>query len=142
MNTRTERPRLLSERFVERMTTSEYERAQRVARVLPGVADHAVEADQTGEFQVANLEVLRHEGVLGLMVPVAFGGLGGGLRDLAAATFALSTACPSTALAFFFHSSAVSRGLLALEAADAGLFTDPRGARRAALRRKGPRAHG
>ncbi|MEC9072180.1 MAG: acyl-CoA dehydrogenase, partial [Myxococcota bacterium] len=38
----------------------------------------------------------------------------------------VATACPSTALAYFFHSSAVSRGLLAVEAADAGLFSDPR----------------
>lgn len=48
--------------------------------------------------------------------------MGGGLRDLAAATYALGTACPSTALAYFFHCSSASRGLLALEALDAGLF--------------------
>jgi alkylation response protein AidB-like acyl-CoA dehydrogenase len=57
-----------------------------------------------------------------LVVPVDYGGLGGTLRDLAAATFALGTACPSTALAYFFHCSAASRGLLALEAIEAGLF--------------------
>ena len=119
------RPRLLAERFVEGMTANEYERALRVSRVLPAIAERASEADQTWTFPTANLSTLRAEGILGLMVPKNCGGLGGGLRDLAAATFALSTACPSTALAFFFHSSAVSRGTLALEAADAGLFDNP-----------------
>ena len=46
------------------------------------------------------------------------------MRDLAATTFALGSACPSTALAYFFHCSAASRGLLALEALEAGLFND------------------
>jgi alkylation response protein AidB-like acyl-CoA dehydrogenase len=49
--------------------------------------------------------------------------MGGTLRDLAAATFAMGTACPSTALAYFFHCSSASRGLLALEAIEAGLFS-------------------
>ena len=40
-----------------------------------------------------------------------------------AATFAMGTVCPSTALAYFFHNSSASRGLLPLEAVDAGLFT-------------------
>ena len=34
----------------------------------------------------------------------------------------MGTACPSTALAYFFHCSSASRGLLALEALEAGLF--------------------
>ena len=57
-------------------------------------------------------------------MPVAYGGLGGGLRDLAAATFALATACPSTAIAFFFQCSGTSRALLPLAAIDAGLFNE------------------
>ena len=126
MRTTEERPRLACERFVERMTDHEYERAQRVTRTLPSIAERAVEADQTGEFQTANITALRSEGVLGLMVPPEYGGQGGGLRDLAASCYSVATACPSTALAYFFHSSAVSRGLLAVEAADAGLFSDPR----------------
>lgn len=65
---------------------------------------------------------------MGLVVPEKFGGLGGGLRDLVGATFAMGAACPSTALSYFFHCSSASRGLLALEALEAGLFdTDERG---------------
>ena len=118
------RPRLMAERFVERMNDEEYERAAMVARALPAIAERASAADKTAAFQVENLSTLRAEGILGLMVPKAYGGLGGGLRDLAAATFAIGSACPSTALAFFFHSSAVSRGLLAVETADAGMYSN------------------
>ena len=113
------RPRLLVERFVEGMSPAEYERALRVTRALPAIAERAAVADHNWAYPTANLSTLRAEGVLGLMVPTGCGGLGGDLRDLAAATFAIATACPSTALTFFFHSSAVSRGTLALEAADA-----------------------
>ena len=40
----TDRPRLIAERFVERMTPQEYDRAARVSRALPFLADNAVEA--------------------------------------------------------------------------------------------------
>ncbi len=63
-------------------------------------------------------------GLLGLVVPEEYGGLGGGLRDLAATTYALGTVCGSTALAYFFHCSASSRGLLPLAAIEAGLYDD------------------
>ena len=36
----------------------------------------------------------------------------------------MGTACPSTALAFFFHNTSASRGTLPLEAIEAGLFDD------------------
>ncbi|MGI9608492.1 MAG: acyl-CoA dehydrogenase family protein, partial [Acidimicrobiales bacterium] len=53
-----------------------------------------------------------------------YGGLGGGLRDLSAATVAMATACASTSLAYFCQCSGSSRGLLPLAAIDAGLFPD------------------
>jgi len=124
-----QRPRLAAERFVEGMSDEEYARAARVHRALPALAEFAGRADQTATYPRENLAALRAEGLLGLMVPRSHGGLGGGLRDLAATTFAIGSVCPSTALAFFFHSSAVSRGLLALEAADAGLFATAEEAR-------------
>jgi alkylation response protein AidB-like acyl-CoA dehydrogenase len=84
----------------------------------------AADVDARGEFHVPHVKTLSDAGLLGLIVPEAFGGMGGGLRDLCAATFALATACPSTALTFFFHCSSASRGLLALEALEEGLFSD------------------
>lgn len=115
-------PRLTGELLVERMTDAERARAERVERVRPALRELAAQADAQAEFQRGHVALFRDAGLLGLVVPEAHGGLGGGLRDLAAATFALGTACPSTALAYFFHCSAASRGLLPLEAIEAGLF--------------------
>lgn len=110
--------------LLDDLSDDEKERAARVESVLPALADAAVEADRTATFPIGHIKVLGEAGLLGLVVPTAYGGLGGGLRDLAAATFAMGTACPSTALAYFFHNSSASRGLLALEAIDAGLFDE------------------
>lgn len=106
------------------MTEAEIERAKVVESVLPILRDAALEADQSGEFYSDHIKTLSDAGLLGLIVPEAYGGMGGTLRDLAVACFAMGTACPSTALAYFFHCSSASRGLLALEAIEAGLFTE------------------
>ena len=45
-----QRPRLLAERFVERMSDDEYARAARVARALPAIAERSAEADRTARF--------------------------------------------------------------------------------------------
>ncbi|WP_245716903.1 acyl-CoA dehydrogenase family protein [Nocardia mikamii] len=115
---------MIGERLVEQMTAAERERARRVESVLPALRAAAEEADRTGTFPVSHIALLRDAGLLGLVVPEKFGGLGGTLRDLAAATYAMGTACPSTALAYFFHNTSASRGLLPLEAIDAGLFDE------------------
>ncbi len=113
---------LTASRFLERMTSAEIERAHVIESVLPALREHAAEADGSGEFYRPHVQLLSDSGLLGLIVPEQYGGMGGTLRDLAGATFAMGTACPSTALAYFFHCSSASRGLLALEALEAGLF--------------------
>jgi alkylation response protein AidB-like acyl-CoA dehydrogenase len=118
-----ESSKLTGEVLVERMTDAERARAARVEKVLPILREHSTEADRRGEFHRPHVATLRGAGLLGLIVPEAYGGLGGTLRDLSAATFAMGSACPSTALAWFFHCSSASRGLLALEAIEAGLFS-------------------
>lgn len=110
--------------LVENMSETELERAKAVKSVLPILKESAIKADQSGEFQVSHIKTLSDTGLLGLIVPEEYGGMGGSLRDLAAACFAMGTACPSTALAYFFHCSSASRGLLPLEAIEAGLFSD------------------
>ena len=116
--------KLTGEHLVERMTDDERERAALVEGVLPKLRDEALDVDRDGEFCTDHVATLSESGLLGLIIPTEYGGLGGGLRDLAAATFAMGSACPSTALSYFFHCSAASRGLLALEAIEAGLFND------------------
>jgi alkylation response protein AidB-like acyl-CoA dehydrogenase len=110
--------------LVENMSEAERQRAAVVESVLPILREAAPEADKTGQFYKPHIKTLSEAGLLGLIVPESYGGMGGSLRDLAAACFAMGTACPSTALAYFFHCSSASRGLLALEAIEAGLFSE------------------
>ncbi|MDJ0382182.1 acyl-CoA dehydrogenase family protein [Streptomyces sp. G-G2] len=114
---------LTGAQLVDRMTPAERARAERVESVLPALRAAAADADAQAAFPTGHTGLLREAGLLGLVVPEKYGGIGGGLRDLAAATYAMGTACPSTALAFFFHNTSASRGLLPLEAIRAGLFT-------------------
>jgi alkylation response protein AidB-like acyl-CoA dehydrogenase len=116
--------RLVAERLIEDMTPAERDRAAIVEAILPSVREHAADADARGEFPEAHLTAFRESGLLGLVVPTEYGGLGGSLRDLAATTYALGTACGSTALAYFFHCSSSSRGLLPLGAIEAGLYDE------------------
>lgn len=115
---------LTGEIFVQDMTQEERARAECVESVLPALAEKALEVDQTAEFYRPHVKTLADAGLMGLMVPVEYGGLGGGLRDLCAATFAIATACPSTAMAYFFQCSSSSRGVLLLKAIAEGSFTD------------------
>jgi len=115
---------LTGERLIDDMTEAERARARRVEAVLPALRAAAAKADEEARFPTEHVALLREAGLLGLVVPQEYGGLGGTLRDLAAATFAMGTACPSTALAYFFHNTSASRGLLPLEAIEAGLFGD------------------
>ena len=110
--------------LIERMSEDEKARAAIVESILPELREHAHAVDQAGEFYMPHVETLSKKGLLGLMVPREYGGLGGGLRDLCAATFAMGTACPSTALCYFFQCSATSRGTLLIKALEEGLFND------------------
>ncbi|MEH6551603.1 MAG: acyl-CoA dehydrogenase family protein [Pseudomonadales bacterium] len=113
---------LTGEILVERMSAEEQHRAELVESILPSLREHALAVDKSGEFHKPHVKTLSDKGLLGLMVPTEYGGLGGGLRDLVAATFALGTACPSTALTYFFQCSATSRGTLLMAALEAGKF--------------------
>ena len=113
---------LTGEILVERMSAEERARAEKIESVLPALRDKALEVDQNADFYRPHVKTISEAGLMGLMVPTEYGGLGGGLRDLCAATFAMATACPSTAMAYFFQCSSTSRGVLLLKAIEAGLF--------------------
>lgn len=116
--------KLFCELLIEDMSPAERERAERVESILPTLRERAAETDKKGEFNPDNVRLLSEAGLLGLVVPEAYGGLGGGLRDWAAACFAIGSVCPSTGLAYFFHNTSASRGNLALAAIEAGLFPE------------------
>lgn len=113
---------LIASRLIERMTPDEITRAKVVESVLPALRKAASQADVEARFHLPHVKTFADAGLLGLIVPREFGGMGGGLRDLTGAIYTLATACPSTALAYFFHCSSASRGLLPLEGLEAGLF--------------------
>ncbi|NUW34552.1 acyl-CoA/acyl-ACP dehydrogenase [Nonomuraea sp. SMC257] len=71
--------------------------------VVPVLARHAAEVDETAEFPAANLEVLRRSGLMGLLVPLQHGGMGGDLGDLIDVAQILASGCMSTAMIWAMH---------------------------------------
>ena len=116
--------KMTSEFLIDDMNPREREIAARCEEILPDIAAGSEQADHDGKFPIANIGLLSKAGLLGLMAPQHYGGLGGGLRDWCAVAFALGTVCPSTGLAYFFHTTSASRGNLALSALEDGLFND------------------
>ena len=114
--------KLTAEYLIEDYSAAERALIERVEQVLPALEAHSAAMDQDSFLALENVETLRDAGLLGLVVPDAYNGLGGNLRVWAGACFAIGTVCPSTALAYFFHLTSTSRGTLSLKALDAGLF--------------------
>ncbi len=114
--------KLTAEILVEDYTPEERARLEPVEEILPILAERSAAMDKEGFLDPANVKTLSDAGLLGLVVPKEYGGLGGGLREWAGACFAIGTVCPSTALSYFFHLTSASRGNLSLKAIDAGLF--------------------
>lgn len=79
---------------------------EQVARetIGPGSSD----VDRLGQFPRGNLEALGDAGLLGLMVPAQFGGLNGGLDDLARSLEVLARYCASTAMVVLMHQCATA----------------------------------
>ena len=116
--------KLTAEQLIEDYSLEERAMMQRVEDILPVLAARSADMDHESYLDLANVETLSESGLLGLVAPKEYGGLGGGLRVWAGACFAIGTVCPSTALAYFFHLTSASRGNLSLQALDAGLFSD------------------
>jgi len=64
---------------------------------------YAAAADRDGTFPVDSLGALRTSGLMGLLVPRAYGGLGGDTADLVTVGGQLAGACLSTALIWVMH---------------------------------------
>jgi alkylation response protein AidB-like acyl-CoA dehydrogenase len=86
---------------------------QRAERVAERIASRAARYDVSAEFPGEDLQDLRTEGLLGLMVPTALGGMGAGFEEYVRVAVALARGSGSTALVFNMHAS-VTGGLASI----------------------------
>ena len=70
---------LIASRLIERMTPDEMTRAKVVESVLPALREAASQADAEARFHLPHVTTFAQAGLLGLIVPREFGGMGGGL---------------------------------------------------------------
>jgi acyl-CoA dehydrogenase len=71
--------------------------------LLPLLRRNAEAIDRGAEFPVESLTAMRASGLLGALVPVEYGGAGGGLADLVKVARVLASGCLSTALIWAMH---------------------------------------
>jgi alkylation response protein AidB-like acyl-CoA dehydrogenase len=62
------------------------------------LAPRAEEYDRSGELPLENLKELARCGLMGLMVPLEYGGLGGTVTQFTKVSEILARACPSTSV--------------------------------------------
>ncbi len=79
-----------------------------VERVTTVAAKHAAETDEKALFPVAALDEMRHQGLLGLLVPACHGGPGKTVDDVLDVTLALGRADMSVAMIFAMHCQQVA----------------------------------
>jgi alkylation response protein AidB-like acyl-CoA dehydrogenase len=82
-------------------------------RLAERMARRAGRYDEDASFPHQDVEELREEGFLGLMVPARLGGMGAGFEDYVRVAAALARGNPSTALIFNMHAS-VTGGLASI----------------------------
>ncbi|GAA0268369.1 acyl-CoA dehydrogenase family protein [Streptomyces polychromogenes] len=79
-----------------------------VEEVAAVVAEHGRRNDELASFPVEALSALRASGLMGLLVPAAYGGLGGGVREMSEVTQRLGRADMSVAMIFTMHCQQVA----------------------------------
>lgn len=88
--------------------------AETVAALAAAFAGTAAEHDRSGAFPFANFDRLAEAGLLALVTPRRFGGVGGGLQDAATVIGGIARGEPSTALVlsmqYLQHASMEERG--------------------------------
>jgi alkylation response protein AidB-like acyl-CoA dehydrogenase len=81
---------------------------QRIVANATAVADAHIRpqpasVDQNAAFPTQSIAALGERGLLGLTIPAAYGGLGHGLRTMAATIDAVAQRCASTAMVYLMH---------------------------------------
>ena len=87
-----------------RLSEAQTRIVQRVGDVAEAsIAPYAARVDRERSFPREALAALGREGLLGLTVPPAFGGLGQGMRTMAACVEETSQRCSSTGMVYLMH---------------------------------------
>jgi alkylation response protein AidB-like acyl-CoA dehydrogenase len=92
---------------------------QRLRPALDAAAAAAAQVDGEGRFPHESIDALAREGLFGLTVPEAHGGLGEGPAEFLDATRRLASRCPSTAMVYLMHTCAAQVALAGNAPADA-----------------------
>ena len=82
--------------------------ADKIATVLPDIAERAEQHDREDSFVADNFKLLKEAGLVEAGVPAELGGGGAELPELADMLRRLAHACGSTALAFSMHTHQVA----------------------------------
>ncbi len=77
--------------------------AQRLADVAAVIREEAAVIDRDATFPENGMSAIRKQGLLGLLVPAEYGGLGGWLPEFVDAAVVLAGECLSTALIWAMH---------------------------------------
>ena len=67
------------------------------------IKEHAATVDSDAAFPRQSIAALGQRGLLGLTIPAAYGGLGHGMRTMAATIDEVAQRCPSTAMVYLMH---------------------------------------
>jgi acyl-CoA dehydrogenase len=78
-------------------------RALRIEAAASVAGEFAAEVDRDGRFPAEALASLKDQRLMGMAIPVAFGGDGAGIAEVADACFRLGRSCSSAALIFAMH---------------------------------------
>src|SRR6202162_350361 len=74
----------------------------------PAAAAEAADVDLKARFPSAAIDAARAQKLLGMQIPVAFGGFGATVHDLTEVCYTLGRACASTAMIFAMHQTKVA----------------------------------
>jgi acyl-CoA dehydrogenase len=81
---------------------------QRAAAVAVTAAVDAEDVDREARFPKAAIDAAREQKLLGMLIPVAFGGFGASIPDVTEVCYALGRACASSAMIFAMHQTKVA----------------------------------
>src|SRR5581483_6394782 len=82
---------------------------ERTDAVAAAAARDADDVDLKARFPKATFDAAREHKLLGMLIPVTFGGLGGSVHDVTEVCYTLGRACASNAMLFPMHQTKVAR---------------------------------